>query len=127
MLRALEVERWEQWWPGAHAHPYLVVFNGLAAARWLLMAGDTVAAVQLLGALETCPSMACVVGLVVSGPISIEQARIAEASGRTKRAELYYLTFLQSYDMPVEAHRQLMDEANAALARLSGSREQHDQ
>ena len=46
--------------------------------------------------------------------------------GRVELARDYYEQFLRRYDMPVEAHRHLVEEASAALARLSGLRERRN-
>jgi hypothetical protein len=48
----------------------------------------------------------------------LEQARVAEALGRTARARVYYQRFLWRYDTPSPPHRSLVVEARGALARL---------
>jgi hypothetical protein len=48
------------------------------------------------------------------------QGRIEDGQGDTAAARHHYEDFLLRYDRPVQAHRHLVDEALAALARLSG-------
>jgi tRNA A-37 threonylcarbamoyl transferase component Bud32/tetratricopeptide (TPR) repeat protein/TolB-like protein len=51
-------------------------------------------------------------------PTLIELARVEEARGRTVEALKYYLDFLRRYDMPVEAHLHLVEDAQVAVERL---------
>jgi len=57
---------------------------------------------------------------VLSGLVYLERARIEEARGQGDLARSHYEQFLRSYDLPVAAHRHLVEEARAALRRLSG-------
>jgi hypothetical protein len=50
-------------------------------------------------------------------------ARVEEAQRDTLRAMEHYQQFLKHYDSPMPAQRHLVDEAEAALMRLSGTRE----
>jgi hypothetical protein len=52
----------------------------------------------------------------------LERARIEDARGNVPLAQEYYQEFLLRYDMPTPKQRHLVDEARAALARLSGER-----
>ena len=49
-----------------------------------------------------------------------ELARIEEAQSRNEQARDHYQQFLRRYDMAPPAHQHLVDEANAALRKLSG-------
>ncbi|HSE68367.1 MAG TPA: tetratricopeptide repeat protein, partial [Gemmatimonadales bacterium] len=94
----------------------------LEASRLLLEQGDTSRAMKLLvwheadipGSAEP-PRTQMFAGLAY-----YELARIEEAQGRTDLARDHYQQFLRRYDMPPPAHQHLVDEANAALRRLSG-------
>jgi TolA-binding protein len=46
-------------------------------------------------------------------------ATISELLGRNDEARHAYQEFLQRYDLPMPAHRALVEEARAALARLT--------
>jgi hypothetical protein len=46
------------------------------------------------------------------------RAQIAQAEGRREEALEYYRLFLRRYDMPVPAHRDLVERARAARAAL---------
>jgi tRNA A-37 threonylcarbamoyl transferase component Bud32/tetratricopeptide (TPR) repeat protein/TolB-like protein len=92
--------------------------NRLAASRWLLAVGDTVAAGEILGHLEVDQWH-----LVFSAPLYLARARIDEALGRKEEARRDYAEFLRRYDMPVASQRHLVGEAKAALQRLSGQQD----
>ena len=120
-LAALEWERPDLTEWGYDEHPWLLGVNRLAAARWLLVEGDTTQAARLLGwtdaigvsrgyQLQAQPALASVTYL--------ERARISENRGQTNMARQYYEEFLRRYDMPAPKHRHLVDEAKLALARL---------
>ena len=57
---------------------------------------------------------------VLAGYCYLELARIEDARGRDGLARKYYWQFLKRYDMPVEAHRQMVEEARAAYQRVAG-------
>jgi hypothetical protein len=57
---------------------------------------------------------------VLSGPTYLARARLEELHGDPGRAREYYLQFLRRYDQPMPAQEHLVEEARAALARLSG-------
>ncbi len=121
-LAALEwaaASRWPWgWW--MVDHPLRRAINRTAAAGWLLEAGDTAQAERLLVYHE-------VVGppfgekLLMRPLLSLQLARIEDARGRVDDARRLYRDFLIWYDMPLPAHRQLVTEARAALARLEGA------
>jgi serine/threonine-protein kinase len=107
-------------WAPFRSHPLRRAINRMAAAPWLLAAGDTARAVGLLTWHQA-----------VSGPFGekipvaplayLELARIEEARGQFTQARRDYRQFLVRYDMPPAGHRHLVGEASAALARLSGA------
>ena len=103
------------------AHPLRRGITRMAAAGWLLETGDTAQAVRLLVYHEA-------VGppfgekLLMRPLLSLQLARIADARGRVDEAWRLYQDFVIWYDLPPPAHRQLVEEARAALARLSGVR-----
>ncbi|MBA3260225.1 MAG: hypothetical protein H0T68_12275, partial [Gemmatimonadales bacterium] len=108
------------WW--MVAQPLQRGINRLAAAGWLLEAGDTAQAVRLLAYHEAVnPPFG--EKLILRPLLSLELARIADARGRVDDARRLYQDFLIWYDMPPPAHRHLVQEARAALGRLSGGRE----
>jgi serine/threonine-protein kinase len=118
------------WFETLRQHPFLHAVNRLIAGQWLLDERDTTRAAKLLMWHETwLPIRARAANranAVVSGLVYLERARIEEGWGRVELARDYYEQFLRRYDMPVEAHRHLVEEASAALARLSGLRELRD-
>ena len=50
----------------------------------------------------------------------LERGRIEERQGHADLALSYYREFLRVYDRAVSAHRQLTEEAKAAVVRLAG-------
>jgi hypothetical protein len=102
--------------------PLVMGVNRLAAARWLLMEGDTLTAERLLRWTD---------GYYRGAPVArryhpfalYHLAAIAEARGDTSRARRAYQGFLERYDMPPEAHRGMVEAARAALRRLSEGRD----
>ncbi len=122
ILARLEWERPELGEDGYHAYPYLVAVDRLAAARWLLAAGDTTQATRLLTWSDGgYPNLGFLRGLVVGGTESfLERARIAEARGQKELAAQHYRSFLRRFVLPDARVKHLRDEAEAALARLEG-------
>jgi hypothetical protein len=51
--------------------------------------------------------------------VALQRARLEEARGQVERAGSYYTRFLDWYDMPSDRVRHLVDDAEAALARLA--------
>jgi tRNA A-37 threonylcarbamoyl transferase component Bud32/tetratricopeptide (TPR) repeat protein len=112
------------WVETLRLYAFAHVVNRLTAGRWLLEEGDTTGAAKLLMWHETFLPIgaraANRANNVVAGLAYLERARIEEVLGRSELARDYYEQFLRRYDTPVEAHRHLVEEAGAALARLSG-------
>jgi tRNA A-37 threonylcarbamoyl transferase component Bud32 len=93
----------------------------LAAATWLLEAGDTAQAARLLTWHEAWYFRHVRVWSFVVRPLAyLMQARIEEARGNTPSAREHYERFLRHYDSPMPGQRHLVEEAQAALKRLSG-------
>ncbi len=122
-LAALEWHRAE-YWKWGNRHGWLTPISRLAAARWLVAEGDTAQAARLLNWHQAVPSEPAAVGphVMLEGLAYLEQARIEDARGRSDLARRYFEEFLRRYDMPVPAHRHLVEEAQAALARLEERR-----
>ena len=123
-LVAIEHERaelgWSRW--RSDSHPFLTAVNRLAAARWLVERGDAASAERLLTWHQAVlfPLRDTREANVVVEPLAyLEQARVAEALGRDAEAHTYYLRFLWRYDAPGPTHRHLVDEARAALVRVT--------
>ncbi|HSE47552.1 MAG TPA: protein kinase, partial [Gemmatimonadales bacterium] len=102
--------------------PYARSVTHLEASRLLLEQADTSRALKLLvwheadiPASAEPPRTQMFAGLAY-----YKLAQIEEAQGRTDLARDHYQQFLRRYDMPPPAHQYLVDEANAALRRLSG-------
>jgi serine/threonine-protein kinase len=128
-LVALEWEEADKSWfmDGGCNHPFVPGIDRLIAARWLAAAGDLAEAAHLLKWNEAIfPRPYCdltdAVEHAISPLASLQQARLDEERGRTETARAYYEEFLMQYDLPVASHRHLLEEARAALARMSGSR-----
>jgi hypothetical protein len=93
----------------------------LAASEWLLASGDTATSARLLTWVEADIGRPSGVGTyLLEGLAELARARIEDAQGHPALARTHYRQFLTRYDMPVPAHRHLVEEANGALARLSG-------
>ena len=56
---------------------------------------------------------------MMQGIALFERARVAEATGDTDGARRFFAEFLVRFDMPMPAHRPLVDQAREALTRLS--------
>ena len=123
-LAALEWTQAERGYPDDRSYPALSPLQRLAAARWLLATGDTAQAARLLTWVDAYfghPSI--VLKLPLRGPVEFERARIEQARGRVGLSQAHYQQFLMRYDLPVPRLRQLVAEAEAAVARLSGRRD----
>ena len=57
---------------------------------------------------------------MLKGLVELQRARIEDARGHQAQAQAHYRQFLTRYDMPMPTNRHLVEEANEALARLSG-------
>jgi hypothetical protein len=106
--------------PGGH--PIRGEIHRMAAASWLLEAGDTSNALKLLTWHEAIgPPF---IGKIPAGTLAyLELARVEQARGQFAQARRDYQQFLVRYDMPPAGHRHLVVEASAALGRLSGARD----
>jgi hypothetical protein len=101
-------------------HPIRGAIHRMAAASWLLEAGDTSNALKLLTWHEAIgPPF---IGKIPAGTLAyLELARVEQARGQFAQARRDYRQFLVRYDMPPASHRHLVVEASAALGRLSGA------
>ena len=108
--------------PDFRRHPYTIAVDRLAAARWLAASGEADQALRLLtfvdGPYSIHPST--VYSLMVTALVDLERGRIEEKRGRPGSARNYYREFLRRYDRAVIGHRRLVEEAKAAMARLTG-------
>ena len=105
-------------WMASETHPLRRAIDRLAAVPWLLAAGDTARAVALL-TWHQAFSGPFMEKIPVAPLASLELARIEEARGQFAFARRDYRQFLDRYDMPPSAHRAVVEEARAALARLT--------
>jgi TolB-like protein len=121
-LAALEWERPDLHDDGYTAHPYLMGVNRLATARWLVAEGDTAQAARLMTWVDAVYTdlNSRHAANALDAPTYLARARIEGARGRADLARRYYEQFLRRYDLPVPAHRHLVEEAKAALNRLGG-------
>ena len=97
-------------------HKLLRGIDRMAAAKWLLAEGDSAQAVRLLSWCETFPPLDDKVPL--APPAYLLRASIEDGHGDVAAARRDYEKFLMLYDMPPPAHRHLVTEARAAVARL---------
>jgi hypothetical protein len=85
--------------------------------------GDADQALRLLtwvdGSYSIHPST--VYSLMLAALVDLERGRIEEQKGRAGSARNHYREFLRHYDRPVIGHRRLVEEAKAAMVRLTGS------
>jgi tetratricopeptide (TPR) repeat protein len=102
-----------------HYTPELAV-NRLAAARWLVEAGEIDEAERLLrwqdaAGLDNHGTLQ-MVGAALDGPTSFERANLEQARGDRAQAQEYYRRFLQVYDAPMPSQAHMVEEARTALA-----------
>ncbi len=104
--------------------PALRPIARLAAADWLMQAGNTREAERLLLWHEAVSTNgeAWAFDRTFEAVARLQRGRVAEAEGRLDDAAAFYSQFLQMYDMPTERHQHLREEAEAALARLAEER-----
>jgi hypothetical protein len=102
--------------------PYTFPVSRIAAARWLAAEGDLNQAAGLLpwhqGFLVHFDHAHGKV--VLDGLSYLEMARVESARGNGSLAQDYYRLFLLRYDLPSPKLQQLVDDAQEAVARLSG-------
>jgi tetratricopeptide (TPR) repeat protein len=103
-------------------HPALNAVNRLFAARWLVAAGDTTAAISLLTFYETIfpATLGRLYNLNVAiAPLAMaERARISAARGEYEESARLYSSVLERMDTPGPSLRAVSDDAARALARL---------
>jgi tRNA A-37 threonylcarbamoyl transferase component Bud32/TolB-like protein len=123
-LAALEwrcAERQEGQDCGGVVTPNIAVHR-LAAATWLLEAGDTAQAAQLLTWHEAGFRGWDWSFSFAAAPLAyLMLARIEEAQGNVRLARVHYQAFLRRYDLPLPAQRHLVEEARSAARRLARS------
>jgi hypothetical protein len=119
-LVALERECAGNYWDqcGQTVAPNIAAHR-LSAATWLLEAGDTVEAARLL-IWHEARFFTWNWSFVVRPLAYLMLARIEEAQGNIPSAREHYAQFLRHYDSPMPNQRHLVEEAQAALGRLSG-------
>jgi hypothetical protein len=118
-LAALEWARAEHPGKGELDLRALTAVNRLAAADWLLAAGDTTQAARLLRWHEAYTFSNWTTMVM---PLAyLRRARIEERQGRLAVAERFYREFLLQYDLPVSRHQHLVREAALALVRIRGA------
>jgi tRNA A-37 threonylcarbamoyl transferase component Bud32/tetratricopeptide (TPR) repeat protein/TolB-like protein len=93
----------------------------LATATWLLEAGDTTQATRLLIWYESLQgNWDASFNHVTSAMGYLMLARIEEAQGDIRSAREHSEQFLRRFDSPMPGQRHLVEDAQAALARLAG-------
>jgi hypothetical protein len=98
-----------------------IATDRLAAATWLLEAGDSVQAASLLIWYESFQGgWDDSYNYVVAALAYLMRAQVEEAQGDAGSAREHYNQFLRRYDSPMPGQRHLVKEARAALIRLSG-------
>ena len=96
----------------------------LAAATWLLEAGDTAQAAGLLTWHEAAVGAWTASFTYAVTPFAyLTLARIEDAQGKYRQAREHYAQFLRRFDAPVPAQAHLREEARTAVTRLRGVRE----
>jgi hypothetical protein len=107
--------------PGGCGDPVTpnIAAHRLAAATWLLEAGDTAQAARLLIWHEA--RFDVWQWSFVTRPLAyLMLARIEEARGHVAAARAHYAQFLRHYDSPMPAQQHLVAEGRAAMSRLAG-------
>jgi hypothetical protein len=118
-LAALEWRQAEEDYPNNFSR-ILMPVSRLAASQWLLASGDTAGSARLLTWVEADYGPGGAGKFILKGLAELQRARIEDARGHPALAQAHYRQFLTRYEMPMPAHRHLVEEATAALARLSG-------
>jgi tRNA A-37 threonylcarbamoyl transferase component Bud32 len=124
-LASLEFHCASRWDCGATypATPNIAVHR-LAAATWLLEAGDSAQAARLLTWHEAeIGGWGWSFSYAITPLAYLMLARIEERRGDARSASEHYRQFLRRYDAPMSRQRHLVEEGRDALARLSGVRE----
>jgi serine/threonine-protein kinase len=100
---------------------YTAPIARFTSSRWKQATGDLDGAAKLLLWTEglTVSRVKAKYTALFEPLVYLERARIDEARGRVADARRLYSEFLRRYDMPPDAHKPLIVEARAALARLA--------
>jgi TolB-like protein len=113
-------DRGEQWDDqGAPMRTQILSINRLTEADAFLATGDTARAVKLLYWHEAELNGDNLTPQIFAPFAYLQLARIEEAQGQTTLAREHYQQFLRRYDRPIAALQPPVDQARAALARLS--------
>ncbi len=114
-----ELERYSANRPGRLLDSYDIAIHRLAAARWLLEAGDSAQSARLLTWHQAAHKGPFWGGTeVTAGLAYLEMAKLEDARGDPGLAAEYYRQFLRRYDRPMPAQQHIVHEAEVALARL---------
>jgi tRNA A-37 threonylcarbamoyl transferase component Bud32/tetratricopeptide (TPR) repeat protein len=99
-----------------------IAIDRIAAAGWLLEAGDTTGAARLLLWHQTTvlASWPGSFSYAVTPLAYLMLARIEEGQENVRSALEHYNQFLRRYDSPMPKQRHLVEEARVAVARLAG-------
>jgi hypothetical protein len=94
--------------------------NRLHGANWALATGDTLTAERLLEWRDAVfqLSQTATFAIPLTPLFELARARIADRRAPAATAAIHYREFLRAYDLPVPAHRHLVEEARSALRRL---------
>jgi hypothetical protein len=100
-----------------------IAIDRIAAATWLLEAGDTAQAARLLFWHQSTAisGWEASFSYAVTPLAYLMLARIEHAQGRNGDAIGHYRQFLRRYDSPMANQRHLVDEARTALTGLAGA------
>lgn len=118
LLLALEHDRYRV----DDVHSYLAGVHRLTASRWLAMSGNAAGAARLLTWHEAIGSRSAQVlhASALLAPFAyLGRAPLLERLGQYDEARAHYERFLALYDSPLPAHRGLVDEARAGVARAA--------
>jgi hypothetical protein len=118
-LAALEWRQAEDYYPHNYSR-ILMPLSRFAASQWVLASGDTATSARLLTWVEADGGPGGWGTFLLEGLAELQRARIEDARGHPASAQAHYRQFLTRYDMPMPVNRHLVEEANQALARLSG-------
>ena len=102
-----------------------IAVQRLAAAQWLAEAGDVERARRLLRWQDAVTFDGWLLAFQqgLAAPTFLLGARLEEQLGNSERASEYYRQFLRRYDQPMPSQVHLVDEARAAVLRLSGQQD----
>jgi hypothetical protein len=97
-----------------------IAVQRLFAAQWLKESGDLEQARRLLRWQDAPWFGWWTLNYALGGPTFLARARIEETRADTAHAREYYRQFLRRYDQPMPSQAHRVEEARAALTRLSG-------